>query len=271
MTEARNDLWHVQMASGDVLVMTLDELDEAFQSDRIDESTMVLQGGSLKWAPLGEVLGGDDAESEAPSTEPAPPPVHVPSVVPAPLSVAPVPSPVSSYPSTVPTPMESMVPSVRPMAYDLGSTTALDDDFGDELALKPSKKKVVFLGLAAAAVIAGLGFGVTKMAGAASLDPAAANASLANIAAAAPAPPPQTQAANDSTTSVDSLPGSRLSDDQKAMLAKMDNKLAADQAAKQQAAAEKAAKKHKHGKFKPGKSGFHDGGDKMDPLNGHLN
>ncbi len=265
MTEARSDLWHVQMASGDVLAMTLDELDEAFQDDRIDESTMVLQGGSLKWAPLGEVLGGDDAE--APATEPAPPPVHVPSLVPsAPLS--------SSYPASspaVPTPVESVVPSVRPMAYDVGSTAALDDDdFDAELALRPNKKKVVLLGFAAATVIACVGFGASKLLGVTGLDTAATNASLANIAAAAAAPaaPPETRAVNDPPAS-DSLPGSRLSDGQKAMLAKMDGKLAAEERAKDEAAAARAAKKHR-GKHKRGKSGFHDGGNPMDPLNGHL-
>lgn len=263
MTEARSDLWHVQLASGDVRVMTLDELDEAFQDDRIDESTMVLQGGSLKWAPLGEVLGGDDAE--APATEPAPPPVHVPSVVPAALSSYP-----GSYPA-VPTPAESVVPSVRPMAYDVASTAALDDDDLDaELALRPNKKKVVALGLAAAAVIACVGFGASKLLGATGLDPAATNANIANLAAAAaPATPPDTRAVNDTPTA-DSLPGSRLSDSQKAMLAKMDGKLAAEERAKEEAAAARAAKRQHRGKHKAGKSGFHDGGNPMDPLNGHL-
>ncbi|MEO8800337.1 MAG: hypothetical protein ABI551_20765, partial [Polyangiaceae bacterium] len=210
------------------------------------------------------VLGGDD--TEAPATEPAPPPIHVPSIT----SSAPLSSYPASYPA-VPTPAESAVPSVRPMAFDVGSTAALeDDDFDADLALRPNKKKVVLLGLAAAAVIACVGFGASKLVGATGLDAAATNASIANLAAAAAAPatPPETRAVND-TPSADSLPGSRLSDSQKAMLAKMDGKLAAEERAKDEAAAARAAKQHR-GKHKRGKSGFHDGGDPMDPLNGHL-
>src|ERR1022692_4330060 len=66
MIEGRSDLWHVQLASGDLEVLTLDQLDEAFNSERIDENTMVLQGGALKWARLGEILGLDDEEEERP-------------------------------------------------------------------------------------------------------------------------------------------------------------------------------------------------------------
>ena len=284
MTEARSDLWHVQMASGDVLIMNLDELDDAFNSGRIDESTMVLQGGSLKWARLGEILG--DEEPELPAFT-------------SPMETAGrqivVPTPFVQTLSTTPTPVPSrassgraqacalaldndvVTPSVRPLAYDISSTTDFaDDDFDPDMAsLRTSKKKLVFGVLGAAAVVAIGVVGMTKVTASAAVSASNANASIAQAAAAAaPAPAkPQTTTPADVGVNLDSLPGSRLSDDQKAALSKMDKKLAEQQAAKEAALAEKAAKRAAthHGKFKAGKSGFHEGGDPHDPLNAKLN
>ncbi|MGH7329915.1 MAG: hypothetical protein ACREJX_16325, partial [Polyangiaceae bacterium] len=171
---------------------------------------------------------------------------------------------------------ESVTPSVRPMAYDIGSTSSFDDDFDpDMLSLRPSKKKFVFAALGVAAAIAVGVVGLSKVAASANVDASNANASITHAAAAAaPAPvTPQTTTPANAGVSLDSLPGSRLSDDQKAMLSKMDKKLEEQQAAKQTALEERAAKraaKH-HGKFKGGRTGFHEGGDPHDPLNAKLN
>jgi len=48
--------WLVQLASGDVRIMTLDELDAAFQSGTVDENTLVRHDGAKKWSKLADVL-----------------------------------------------------------------------------------------------------------------------------------------------------------------------------------------------------------------------
>src|SRR5260221_11380366 len=60
-----SDLWHVQLASGEVCTMTLDLLDDAFQDGIINEQTYVWQEGSPDWVTLGEVAGLDAVDSEA--------------------------------------------------------------------------------------------------------------------------------------------------------------------------------------------------------------
>jgi hypothetical protein len=259
MSEARTDLWHVQLASGDLEVMTLDQLDDAFNSDRIDENTMVLQGGALKWSRLGEILGLDEEPQVA---QPLP-------AFASPLETANrqlvVPTPFLERPSE-----EMMTPSVRPMAYDVGSSTsAMPDDFDpDMVSLRPSKKKFVVIGLAAGLLLAIGGVGLSKVAGSPALDAAATNANLSSAVVAASQP--AAAAPKDDSVSADSLPGSRLSDDQKKMLAGMDKKLEDAQKAKAEAAAERAAKRVSHGKYKKGKSGLKEGGDEHDPLNATL-
>jgi hypothetical protein len=61
-----DNLWYVKTPDGDVHRVTLDQLDEAFQSGRIDENVMVLAAGATKWAKLSELAGLD-----APETPPA--------------------------------------------------------------------------------------------------------------------------------------------------------------------------------------------------------
>ncbi len=272
MSEARTDLWHVQLASGNLEVMTLDQLDEAFNADRIDENTMVLQGGALKWSRLGEILGLDEEEEQ--------PLQYIPQIQAKPLPAFASPLETANRQLVVPTPVllerpseDLMSPSVRPMAYDVAasSTNAIpDDDFDPEvLSLRPSKKKLVFVGLAAGLLLAVGAVGISKVAGAAP-DAAATNANISSavVAASQPAAAPPS---NDSTVSADSLPGSRLSDDQKKMLAGMDKKLEEAQKAKAEAAAERAQKRVTHTNYKRGKnSGLKEGGDDHDPLNATL-
>jgi len=65
-TESEDDQWHVQLASGEVCLMTLDQLDEAFQNGVIHENTYLWQEGSAGWVTLREVAGldSDDDSSE---------------------------------------------------------------------------------------------------------------------------------------------------------------------------------------------------------------
>src|SRR6478609_2871672 len=60
-----SDLWHVQLASGEVCTMTLDLLDDAFQDGIITEQTWVWQEGSSDWVTLGEIAGLDAVDSDA--------------------------------------------------------------------------------------------------------------------------------------------------------------------------------------------------------------
>lgn len=279
MSEARTDLWHVQLASGDLEVMTLDQLDEAFNGDRIDENTMVLQGGALKWSRLGEILGLDEEEERPLQYIP-----QLPQGQAKPLPKFESPLETANRQMVVPTPLflerpseELMSPSVRPMAYDVAASstnvipdTDFDPDGMNELAsLRPSKKKFVFVGLAAGLILAIGAVGISKVAGAAP-DAAATNANISSavVAASQPAASPPS---SDNAVSADSLPGSRLSDDQKKMLAGMDKKLEDQQKAKAEAAAERAQKRVTHTKYKRGKnSGLKEGGDDHDPLNATL-
>jgi hypothetical protein len=67
------DLWHVEVAPNDVRIVTLDQLDQAFQDGIVTETTRVWQDGMPCAVSLGELLGaGHDDE---PISEPT---HHVP-------------------------------------------------------------------------------------------------------------------------------------------------------------------------------------------------
>src|ERR1700730_18030397 len=68
------NLWYVKLADGDVERVTLDQLDEAFQSGQIDENNMVLASGSDQWMRLADLLGLSDV------TPPPPPPTPTPQI-----------------------------------------------------------------------------------------------------------------------------------------------------------------------------------------------
>jgi hypothetical protein len=62
------ELWHVAIDSDDVKVLTLDQLDDLFRLEIVDENVKIWQPGMSEWKTLGEVAG---IESEAPeSAEP---------------------------------------------------------------------------------------------------------------------------------------------------------------------------------------------------------
>src|SRR6185436_10735447 len=63
-TPADDDLWHVQLASGDVCLMSLEQLDDAFQTGVISENTYLWQEGATGWVTLREVAGLDADEAE---------------------------------------------------------------------------------------------------------------------------------------------------------------------------------------------------------------
>jgi hypothetical protein len=65
-------IWYVKLDDGDVERVTLDQLDEWFQSGRIDEKSLVLADGADQWMKLADLLGLSDTADQA-ETAPATP------------------------------------------------------------------------------------------------------------------------------------------------------------------------------------------------------
>ncbi len=78
MNQDHEDIWHVQLPTGEVRVFTLDQLDAAFQVGMIDEGCYVRRDGAMKWRTLAEELAAE-AEPQPqvqPQPMPAPQPVQ---------------------------------------------------------------------------------------------------------------------------------------------------------------------------------------------------
>jgi len=237
-THAGMDLWRVQLATGEVRVMSLDALDDAFQSGLITESTPVLPPGAAAWTKLADAAGLD---------APAAPDGNVPSVAPMAVSVA-----------------ESTGDATPYANHSPYSLPDLDIDAMNDEAFKPKRGRIfAAIGLAVV-LVGGLGFAATKagtIAGAASNSLRAPGAEKA----AAAAPPP---AAVDVNTAA---PAKTLTDEQKTKLAEADK-------AREAAAAARDAKRAKDRPSGPARRGprekssqpFVNSGNKYDPLNGAL-
>jgi hypothetical protein len=249
-THAGLDLWRVQLGTGEVRVMSLDALDDAFQSGLIDESTPVLPRGAVAWTKLADAAGLDAPAAAPPAAQAAQADHNVPSIAPLAVSLA-----------------SEITGNATPYGQSPYSVPDLDiDAMHDEAfkALKPRKGRVfAFLGLAVV-LAGGLGFAATKMGDIASSATSSLSAPNADKAAAA-APPP---------AAVDVPPASpakTLTDEQKAKLAEADK-------AREAAAAARDAKRAKDRPSGPARRGprektsqpFVNGGNKFDPLNGAL-
>ncbi len=242
-THAGMDLWRVQLATGEVRVMSLDALDDAFQSGLITESTPVLPPGGAAWTKLADAAGLDHPSPPATSDN------NVPSVAPMAVNVA-----------------ESTGDATPYANHSPYSLPDLDIDAMSDEAFKPKRGRIfAVIGLAVVLVV-GLGFAATKagnIAGAASNSLSAPGGDKA--AAAAAAPPP---AAVDVNTAA---PAKTLTDEQKAKLAEADK-------AREAAAAARDAKRAKDRPSGPARRGprekssqpFVNSGNKYDPLNGAL-
>jgi hypothetical protein len=258
-----NDLWHVQLPTGEVRMWSLDQLDAAFQADLIDERTHVLQDGSTEWVKLGELLGLD---SEPPPSSQAPashaPASYAPSYAGGVQAVSVTPGPVSVAPNS------AALYSVRPVVADIGG----DDLDLDALAIRPRKKGLV-LGVVGTAVAIGLiAIAVTRLGGtAASAPPVSAVSSVLpvpvpEVAKASPPPAPVTVApapVEAAPAPATSTADSRLTPSQRKALANADK--TADSRRKARAAAAPARAPRTSSK-----PVFHKGGNKYDPLNSSL-
>lgn len=246
-----NELWRVQLGTGEVRMMTIDELDRAFDAGFIHSRTNVLAPGSFKWTTLGEAAGLD----EQPYVE------QTPSL--APMAIAGGGASQYSLPQ---------MPAYQPYAV---SSMGLDDD---DLYPKRSKKGIVF-GFMVAAVAGACAFLVTtgkldslkstiasthteSKAAAATLAPAAEQ-KLPEAAKPAEAPKPAES------------PAVKITDDMKKKLLEADK----EREAKVKAKAEKAGKNIRRrvrgngdGNSQPKQEGqkLIEGGDKFDPLNASI-
>jgi hypothetical protein len=244
-TSTDDEIWHVQLPSGDVCMMTLDLLDDAFQDGLIHERSLVWKEGSPGWMTLAEVAGLDDDASTSEAT----PPSTSYSQTPPPYSVGPL--------------------STAPVAADIG-----DMDFDlDAISFRPRKRSPLRF-IAAAAVIGAAAFGIAKrgaLVGALHLPPTGslANATGAIIAAPiSPAPAPTPTVAPSPPVVPEAAPAQRLSDDTKRALEEADKKLAAKQQQKQKELQSRSVDRPR-AKVKS-ENPFHKGGNKFDPLNASL-
>lgn len=227
------ELWRVQLGTGELRVMTLDALDEAFDAGIIHGGTQVLAPGATAWARLADVAGLEDA-----ADAPAPPrdSVATPSLSPVAISND---TPASFAPA--------------PMPVDLGE---IPDD-----ALRPKRgRALLFGGLGVTAVLGvAIAFGLPK------LGATLGNVHPAKDMANAMQPPPP---AVDVTPNDGSFARPQLTEEQKRLLAEADKKREEERKAKQQVAP--AGKGGKAAPRAKSSSPFVNGGDKFDPLNGAL-
>jgi hypothetical protein len=253
--------------------LTLDELDDAFQAGQIDESVFVLQHGATAWTTLGVLLGIEAAPPVA-ATLAAP---RAP-VLPMGIPVAAPATPASGYASTFPSPYSSAASSLRPLVSEID----LDDvDFGRSRFRSSGKRKFVMaVGVAALALV---GVAVARPNRAAAVwSTASSFFSTSNAAASQPvaaaAPPPAEAGAPPPAQPESTAPAAaqsdadRLSEERKRALLDADKARAeADKARALQHQAKASAAPAHHSAYKSdGKTVFHKGGNKYDPLNSSL-
>lgn len=274
MTLAPHETWHVQLSSGEVQPLSLDQLDEAFQAGVIDEYARVLAPGNVTWQTLAEAAGlGDDADEAPQAKDPFSDKTEI--------SHPPTFDSISSFRTavdgTVPVAAPSIPPSLAPVAYNPPSTVdlaAFDDDALDS-NFKPKRGRAIGVAIGVVAAIAAVVLAVNLRT--ASAD-STADVSMTNALGATPPstetlPTPAPEPAAVAEVNVPSTPVSTLSEEQKKRLLEAD-KAVEDQLAraghgtKAKPSKTKAAPKRRGGSKKAGISGG--GGDKYDPLNGAL-
>lgn len=228
MSNEQEERWYVQFDSEEVRLMTLEELDDAFQKGLVHEETYVIPVGASEWQTLGELLGmGGEEEAAEPAPVPsAPAPTSARSMgsaPPAPSSVRPpgavtgvmpaisppvaaagaqppafvsrwAAAPTSEWPpvAVAPTKVDASSPSNLPSYKPAQSVIPVVQDVTsadvDAAEFKPKKSRLVFVALGAAAAIGAIGVGIARLDA-----PPTAQAAQPPAAAAAPVPytPPQ--------------------------------------------------------------------------------
>lgn len=206
------ELWRVQLGTGEIRMMTLEGLDRAFDEGLIDARVPVLAPGASTWTTLGEAAGLDDCPTEqAPSLSPV--------ALGAPSSTA----------------TASLEPEGQP----------LDLDLPEELELAPRRRGVLAAGgIGALAVAGAIAFVVSRLGGATTdIDVKATTAVEAPAAAVEALPQPAEPAPEGKR---------ELSDWQKRMLLDADKAREVKTRAKNQEKAQKVERKTKRVKSSPG-------------------
>ncbi len=234
-THAGMDLWRVQLPTGEVRVMSLDALDDAFQAGTITESSPVLPPGAAAWTRLADAAGLD-----APSHE-----SNVPSVAPMAVSIAEV---STSHASPYGARGDFSLPDV-------------DVDSLEDEAFKPKRGRIFAVVGLAALFVGGLGFAATRVGNLGER----AKSSLSAPVAAAAAPPPAAVDLNQAA------PGKVLTEEQRAKLAEADKAREAASAARDaQRRKDRPSSPAKRGPREKTTTPFVNGGNEYDPLNGAL-
>jgi hypothetical protein len=233
-THAGMDLWRVQLPTGEVRVMSLDALDDAFQDGVITESSPVLPPGATVWTRLADAAGLDAPVHES----------NVPSVAPMAVNVAETTGDATVYGARA----DHSLPD-------------LDLDSLEDEAFKPKRGRMFAIIGIAALFVGGLGFAATRVGDIGDV----AKSSLSAPKAAAVAPPPAAVDLNEAA------PAKTLTEEQKAKLAEADKARATAAAAREaQRAKDRPAAPQKRGPREKATTPFVNGGNKYDPLNGAL-
>jgi hypothetical protein len=235
-THAGIDLWRVQLMTGEVRAMSVDALDDAFQSGLITETTPVLPPGATAWTKLAEAAGLDAPQAE----------INVPSVAPMAVTVS-----------------ESTA-DATPFAHSRGLSPDLDLDMLPDEAFKPKKGRMFAVIGLAVVLVGGVGFAASRVGNIAANAQSSLSAQAANKAAAA-APPPAAVDVNEAA------PLKTLTEEQKAKLAEADKAREAAAAAREaKRAKDRPSAPAKRGPREKTTTPFVNGGNKYDPLNGAL-
>ena len=307
MTTDNEELWYVQMDSGELRELTLDELDQAFNAGLIHENTFVMEVGGTEWQTLADVAGLNEEEPPAPpvyAPQAAGPARPLPQLTPQGGSQWPPATSAamnaSAWPPVVAA-TSAYAPRPAPVAaspYNLGpqSTAPVVHDLSDLDLNPPFKRRGTGKWVAAVAVLVlgGAGFAATQMkmlprfaftapkapveVTAAMTIPRAPEPTPVATTPPAPTPPPAT-ATSEEKKSEEKAEGDKdkeksgtrsLSEEMKEKLMEADKTRAKDRKSKRAARAAKAGKRSGRGKKGDGGGPFRGGGSSSDPLNSKL-
>lgn len=289
--DQQEERWHVQLDSREVLVMTLEQLDEAFQQGLVHERTYVVQVGSSSWQTLGEVAGlGSEADAPAEAVAAASQglpqataqrPVARPAAVGGwpPVAVSPgfsvatssLPPSSGSLQAT-----RSVIPVVQDVipAHDFSST-----DF------KPRKTKLlVGMGIGVSAIAAGVfgliqldapptseaqAFPAAPMVAAAAAAPTTPSSDPATTPTESPIPAARTASQNTAgSEDKQAAPGTALSEDTKKALLAKDSGRISSRKHRSRSTSNHTARRSSRSQTSSGP--IRGGGNQHDPLNGNL-
>jgi hypothetical protein len=232
------ELWRVQLGTGEIRLMTLDALDHAFNEGHIDARVPVLPPGASSWTTLGEAAGLEDDVPRSMDT-----PSLSPVAISGPRSVA-------------------------PPALGSEPGSALDLDLPDTFdELRPRRRSRIFGGVAAAGAAAVMLAVVAARLGSSMPTTSDVKAAAVQAPPAAVETIPTKAEAKEEAKAVETGGNQGLSDWQKRML------LDADKARETKARARSSGKATRAPAARPAKpksGGLLNGGDRFDPLNGAL-